>query len=103
MFLSALVQISLVMDSSAFLRVLRSFPTRRSSDLPRRPDGAAAAARRRQAGGVRRGAARRRGRGALFDPAPAPRAVREADRKSTRLNSSHLVNSYSVFCLKKKN
>src|SRR5256885_10146400 len=26
----------------------------------------------------------------------------EADRKSTRLNSSHLVISYAVFCLKKK-
>src|SRR2546426_10315119 len=26
----------------------------------------------------------------------------EADRKSTRLNSSHLVNSYAVFCFKKK-
>src|SRR2546426_7810196 len=24
------------------------------------------------------------------------------DRKSTRLNSSHLVNSYAVFCFKKK-
>src|SRR5688500_20412501 len=30
----------------------------------------------------------------------ADRALR--DRKSTRLNSSHLVNSYAVFCLKKK-
>src|SRR5215467_6740211 len=29
---------------------------------------------------------------------PPPR-----DRKSTRLNSSHLVSSYAVFCLKKKN
>src|SRR5256885_12717809 len=29
--------------------------------------------------------------------------VSEADRKSTRLNSSHLVISYAVFCLKKKN
>src|SRR5256885_12977055 len=28
---------------------------------------------------------------------------RGADRKSTRLNSSHLVISYAVFCLKKKN
>src|SRR2546426_9001379 len=28
--------------------------------------------------------------------------VAEADRKSTRLNSSHLVISYAVFCLKKK-
>src|SRR5256885_6755191 len=26
----------------------------------------------------------------------------EPDRKSTRLNSSHLVISYAVFCLKKK-
>src|SRR2546426_7866676 len=36
---------------------------------------------------------------------PAARArCREAflDRKSTRLNSSHLVISYAVFCLKKK-
>src|SRR2546426_9296101 len=31
---------------------------------------------------------------------PTPAAAR--DRKSTRLNSSHLVISYAVFCLKKK-
>src|SRR3989454_6479249 len=31
------------------------------------------------------------------------RGVRLRDRKSTRLNSSHLVISYAVFCLKKKN
>src|SRR5688500_20109204 len=30
------------------------------------------------------------------------RAAAEIDRKSTRLNSSHLVISYAVFCLKKK-
>src|SRR5205814_3240278 len=30
-------------------------------------------------------------------------ARRRADRKSTRLNSSHLGISYAVFCLKKKN
>src|SRR2546426_9172831 len=29
-------------------------------------------------------------------------ALEERDRKSTRLNSSHLVISYAVFCLKKK-
>src|SRR5256885_11695276 len=29
-------------------------------------------------------------------------ARRARDRKSTRLNSSHLVISYAVFCLKKK-
>src|SRR2546426_3554131 len=28
--------------------------------------------------------------------------VERSDRKSTRLNSSHLVISYAVFCLKKK-
>src|SRR5256885_2713386 len=28
--------------------------------------------------------------------------VADGDRKSTRLNSSHLVISYAVFCLKKK-
>src|SRR2546426_6090258 len=30
------------------------------------------------------------------------RELLELDRKSTRLNSSHLVISYAVFCLKKK-
>src|SRR5256885_13095018 len=34
-----------------------------------------------------------------FQPAPPHR---DSDRKSTRLNSSHLVISYAVFCLKKK-
>src|SRR3712207_7073470 len=29
--------------------------------------------------------------------------MKEADRKSTRLNSSHANISYAVFCLKKKN
>src|SRR6516162_4698156 len=32
----------------------------------------------------------------------APRHTAVRDRKSTRLNSSHLVISYAVFCLKKK-
>src|SRR5436853_1169545 len=36
-------------------------------------------------------------------PPPASAAVRSRDRKSTRLNSSHLGISYAVFCLKKKN
>src|SRR2546426_2022541 len=31
------------------------------------------------------------------------RRTTRGDRKSTRLNSSHLVISYAVFCLKKKN
>src|SRR5204862_5367479 len=37
-------------------------------------------------------------------PMAAPRSVTgdEGDRKSTRLNSSHVEISYAVFCLKKK-
>src|SRR2546426_5925148 len=34
--------------------------------------------------------------------ARARRPIAWRDRKSTRLNSSHLVISYAVFCLKKK-
>src|SRR5207253_9367354 len=32
-----------------------------------------------------------------------PVAILRLDRKSTRLNSSHVAISYAVFCLKKKN
>src|SRR5256885_11307501 len=58
--------------------------------LPRQPRQAARARlpRRRRHGGCPTALAR-------------PRTRRE-DRKSTRLNSSHLVISYAVFCLKKK-
>src|SRR5437773_9683297 len=52
----------------------------------------------------------RRSRGALdaniiIANAPDPVFVSdlEGDRKSTRLNSSHITISYAVFCLKKKN
>src|SRR5256885_10896078 len=34
--------------------------------------------------------------------ASPPGQLAKRDRKSTRLNSSHLVISYAVFCLKKK-
>src|SRR5438132_6697404 len=39
-----------------------------------------------------------------WHPVPDRRArgARQIDRKSTRLNSSHTVISYAVFCLKKK-
>src|SRR5207249_10863974 len=35
-------------------------------------------------------------------PGPEPGSVEGQDRKSTRLNSSHVSISYAVFCLKKK-
>src|SRR2546426_5575966 len=41
----------------------------------------------------------------VIDDSERPEALAQrgrADRKSTRLNSSHLVISYAVFCLKKK-
>src|SRR5256885_5622513 len=38
----------------------------------------------------------------LQRPRSRPRQPPRRDRKSTRLNSSHLVISYAVFCLKKK-
>src|SRR5690349_23272933 len=84
-------------------RYLHSFPTRRSSDLDesaylpwlrgrsRRND-----ARPRLAGARRYPASRHGHRDLRFGPAPV------SDRKSTRLNSSHVEISYAVFCLKKK-
>src|SRR2546426_3611563 len=62
---------------------------------------------------ARRGAHHRggehEGRGRQVDRGREPRAragrrgtPARRDRKSTRLNSSHLVISYAVFCLKKK-
>src|SRR3712207_9008900 len=45
----------------------------------------------------------RGGRGRSFAPyRPASHKRVSADRKSTRLNSSHANISYAVFCLKKK-
>src|SRR5256885_10309714 len=37
-----------------------------------------------------------------WEPAQEAHVLLYPDRKSTRLNSSHLVISYAVFCLKKK-
>src|SRR5260221_2082364 len=44
-----------------------------------------------------------RHRGPLRVPLGSSRRPQPSDRKSTRLNSSHTVISYAVFCLKKKN
>src|SRR5437868_14950263 len=58
---------------------------------------------------VRSGSARRdraRADGSRLSPRPSRRTARptrtDRDRKSTRLNSSHVSISYAVFCLKKK-
>src|SRR5947199_10333374 len=63
--------------------------------VPRRPLGTPS-----QLPSCRRRAARARHWSALTASGRFP--TRGADRKSTRLNSSHLGISYAVFCLKKK-
>src|SRR5439155_23874001 len=75
---------------------LHSFPTRRSSDL-----GDHDLRRRHVRAAVRPGGARgdRGRRGRRRD---ADHVLLGEDRKSTRLNSSHVAISYAVFCLKKK-
>src|SRR5690606_41029827 len=84
-------------------RALHSFPTRRSSDLGRakrapcrwqqmdRHRWVVSVRTRRLSSGRHKG-----GRPVGGQP------DRHQDRKSTRLNSSHVKISYAVFCLKKK-
>src|SRR5690606_41456470 len=94
--------------------VLRFFPTRRSSDLG---DGGAGRADAVRGPVVALGAV---AEDAVHQPLAAPGGAGDgpvgvrrgagrlvhhrgrADRKSTRLNSSHVKISYAVFCLKKK-
>src|SRR5690349_23447100 len=71
-----------------------SFPTRRSSDLGGR--------RRARDRAPRRPRARLALASGLHRPAVSGDG-HQGDRKSTRLNSSHVEISYAVFCLKKKN
>src|SRR5690606_39414482 len=72
-------------SASSAHRNLPSFPTRRSSDLQEDHQD------RQQPADDR----------VHLDV--ADRGTDEGDRKSTRLNSSHVKISYAVFCLKKKN
>src|SRR5207249_10827428 len=95
---------------------LRSFPTRRSSDLVEQvargdggvlgPDGGGGGLSQRA---PRRAGADHAGRELLPRDAGddlggvvGGRVREQEDRKSTRLNSSHVSISYAVFCLKKK-
>src|SRR3712207_7521708 len=49
---------------------------------------------------LRRAVGAAAGGGAAVDDHPVPAVGEPADRKSTRLNSSHANISYAVFCLK---
>src|SRR5207244_7209222 len=83
---STSLSLSFFFHSSAHPRDLHSFPTRRSSDLKCCPTPSSASRWR---------TARK------CSPMPRARCA-STDRKSTRLNSSHQIISYAVFCLKKK-
>src|SRR5690606_41110859 len=101
--------------SRAAHRAVHLFPTRRSSDLvepsadERRRGDPQEATRRRvrlDDGALERelelgqGRAREQIATPVFELAAQPLEL--SDRKSTRLNSSHVKISYAVFCLKKK-
>src|SRR5437868_8673158 len=79
-------------------RNLHSFPTRRSSDLLGIPDGSLVISILRDGTGFVPLA------DSVIEPGDEVLLVLDSgDRKSTRLNSSHVSISYAVFCLKKKN
>src|SRR5207248_9950716 len=91
-----------------------SFPTRRSSDLSGTPSHWRRALMSPQARAIAPRYIRLSGEiadqasldtlGSFYPQASIEaRLVRDLDRKSTRLNSSHRTTSYAVFCLKKKN
>src|SRR5207244_11521289 len=102
--------------SSSALLVLHSFPTRRSSDLVKLGVGAMPGPNNPEGGVLVGGAANF----IVNKSSPAEQAAAfefakylaepqvqsdwaaATDRKSTRLNSSHQIISYAVFCLKKK-
>src|SRR5699024_12620948 len=97
-------------------RALRSFPTRRSSDLSHRSSaGHCALGGVREPSGVARAQSieHRQIRPLVGVGLQSPGIEEDSqtvlpsaaleDRKSTRLNSSHVSISYAVFCLKKKN
>src|SRR5207249_12048399 len=92
---------------------LHSFPTRRSSDLPflpsrtnRHPSLASAVRSRGRNdhgdGGVSISVGSTKSAIVSSHASYFGNAAASRDRKSTRLNSSHVSISYAVFCLKKK-
>src|SRR5262245_64469843 len=97
----------MLLSSTASLHILLLFPTRRSSDL-RHGDPPSFGDPARQNGRRPRGAdghpdrrpASRGGGARTLDSSRAWAVV--SDRKSTRLNYSHLGISYAVLCLYKK-
>src|SRR5690606_39990369 len=101
---------SFLSHSSAAPRYLHSFPTRRSSDLGRATYPVNTVVRCAGTGSafilIHRSVFERieADQGPVwYDRVFVQQDGRKRDRKSTRLNSSHVKISYAVFCLKKKN
>src|SRR5699024_11926813 len=105
-----------LVEWAAAQRCSPPFATRRSSDLvDEQPDLGVVGQARRFRAGKAEGSVVVRSRegfqtvvvGQVFDHPPCgsggPGVGRRQDRKSTRLNSSHVSISYAVFCLQKKN
>src|SRR5699024_11831479 len=103
-----------VLSRVALIRPLHSFPTRRSSDLtlkiPGRICGFQDHCCKRQKdpyhysvdGPQKKDSGSGGHENKKFLPAYFEQPYSKVDRKSTRLNSSHVSISYAVFCLKKK-
>src|SRR5437773_12125571 len=89
--------VAFLFSSSSDLLDLHSFPTRRSSDLK---------TSKREGSGSPLRSAKPPALPNVKNIKPRPNSLTAApprkDRKSTRLNSSHITISYAVFCLKKK-
>src|SRR5436309_11984077 len=86
-------------------RALHSFPTRRSSDLGCSPIGRTFCGIRGEPGSLAEKGSREPcypHRNTWLFPQDFQARLGSQDRKSTRLNSSHVKISYAVFCLKKK-
>src|SRR5690606_41635787 len=103
--------LSACLRCSGHRRLLHAFPTRRSSDLAGMaaiylPHGRRATEPHRVATAETRSSAVGRlyaAAGRLNHVSRTVSRLYRRDRKSTRLNSSHVKISYAVFCLKKKN
>src|SRR5439155_24540828 len=98
--------------SSGAHRALHSFPTRRSSDLWLTYSGSYWSSRHSALSQINRDNVghlalrwihQLEGASDCVEVSPVVRkGIMFVDRKSTRLNSSHVAISYAVFCLKKK-
>src|SRR5437868_8704597 len=100
---SCIIELRTLIKSYPTLRHLHSFPTRRSSDLWTEANSGTADAAGPSNDKVYLSPDGTLANATLLATTPHRGGQQGGDRKSTRLNSSHVSISYAVFCLKKKN